>query len=153
MRQRLAPPRASLTRRVRWRPSSRSTSAPWIGRSPNARAATANSIEPETELWSVSASASYPSASAVGTSSSGSEAPSRNENAEWQWSSAYIENMFASGGSGYKPFEDAFILAAMSSGVVMWDFDGTLATRPGLWSTCLLEVLDEHAPGHAASRD
>ena len=41
----------------------------------------------------------------------------------------------------------------MSRGVVMWDFDGTLATRPGLWSTCVLEVLDEHAPGHGASRD
>lgn len=41
----------------------------------------------------------------------------------------------------------------MSDGVVMWDFDGTLATRPGLWSTCVLEVLDEHVPGHAASRD
>jgi putative hydrolase of the HAD superfamily len=35
----------------------------------------------------------------------------------------------------------------------MWDFDGTLATRPGLWSTCVLEVLDEHVPGHAVSRD
>ena len=41
----------------------------------------------------------------------------------------------------------------MSRGVVMWDFDGTLATRPGLWSRCVLEVLDEHAPGHGASRD
>jgi putative hydrolase of the HAD superfamily len=41
----------------------------------------------------------------------------------------------------------------MSDGVVMWDFDGTLATRPGLWSTCLLEVLDEHVPDHRASRD
>ena len=44
--------------RVRWRPSSRSTSAPWIARSPSAPAAWANSIEPETELWSVSAIAS-----------------------------------------------------------------------------------------------
>jgi putative hydrolase of the HAD superfamily len=41
----------------------------------------------------------------------------------------------------------------MSDGVVIWDFDGTLAARPGLWSTCLLEVLDEHVPGHRASRD
>jgi putative hydrolase of the HAD superfamily len=41
----------------------------------------------------------------------------------------------------------------MIRGVVMWDFDGTLATRPGLWSTCVLEVLDEHAPGHHVSRD
>jgi putative hydrolase of the HAD superfamily len=38
-------------------------------------------------------------------------------------------------------------------GVVMWDFDGTLAWRPGLWGACLLEVLDEHVPGHAASLD
>jgi FMN phosphatase YigB (HAD superfamily) len=41
----------------------------------------------------------------------------------------------------------------VSDRVVMWDFDGTLASRPGLWSTCVLEVLDEHAPGHCASRD
>ena len=61
--------------------------------------------------------------------------------------------MFASGGSGYKRCEDACILAGMSGGVVMWDFDGTLATRPGLWSMCMLEVLDEHVPGHAVSRD
>ena len=41
----------------------------------------------------------------------------------------------------------------MSADVVMWDFDGTLAMRPGLWSTCVLEVLEEHAPGHRATRD
>lgn len=41
----------------------------------------------------------------------------------------------------------------MTSGVVMWDFDGTLAIRPGLWSTCALEVLDEHVPGHGCTRD
>jgi putative hydrolase of the HAD superfamily len=41
----------------------------------------------------------------------------------------------------------------MRVGVVMWDFEGTLAMRPGLWSTCMLEVLDEHAPGHRATRD
>jgi len=39
----------------------------------------------------------------------------------------------------------------MSSRVVMWDFDGTLANRPGLWGACLLEVLDEHAPGHSGT--
>ena len=32
--------------------------------------------------------------------------------------------------------------------LVLWDFDGTLAFRPGLWSGCALEVLDEHEPGH-----
>jgi putative hydrolase of the HAD superfamily len=41
----------------------------------------------------------------------------------------------------------------MCDGVVMWDFEGTLAMRPGLWSSCILEVLDEHVPGHAVSRD
>ena len=41
----------------------------------------------------------------------------------------------------------------MSGGVVLWDFEGTLAMRPGLWSTCILEVLDEHVPAHAVSRD
>jgi putative hydrolase of the HAD superfamily len=39
----------------------------------------------------------------------------------------------------------------MSDRVVMWDFDGTLAWREGLWSGCVLEVLDEHEPGHAAT--
>jgi putative hydrolase of the HAD superfamily len=32
--------------------------------------------------------------------------------------------------------------------VAFWDFDGTLAQRPGLWSACVMEVLDESAPGH-----
>jgi HAD superfamily hydrolase (TIGR01549 family) len=36
------------------------------------------------------------------------------------------------------------------SRVVLWDFDGTLAWRPGLWGGCILEVLDEQAPGHTA---
>lgn len=33
--------------------------------------------------------------------------------------------------------------------VVFWDFDGTLALRPGMWRGCLTETLDEHQPGHA----
>ena len=37
------------------------------------------------------------------------------------------------------------------SGVVLWDFDGTLAWREGLWSGCVLEVLDEHEPDHGAT--
>lgn len=37
--------------------------------------------------------------------------------------------------------------------VVLWDFDGTLAWREGLWSGCVLEVLDEHEPGHRATID
>jgi putative hydrolase of the HAD superfamily len=36
---------------------------------------------------------------------------------------------------------------------VIWDFDGTLAWRPGLWSGCLLETLDEKEPGHSFLRD
>jgi putative hydrolase of the HAD superfamily len=36
---------------------------------------------------------------------------------------------------------------------VVFDFDGTLAHRPGLWSQALLDVLDELAPGHTATRD
>jgi putative hydrolase of the HAD superfamily len=34
--------------------------------------------------------------------------------------------------------------------VVLLDFDGTLATRPGLWTGCVLELLNELDPGHAA---
>jgi putative hydrolase of the HAD superfamily len=41
----------------------------------------------------------------------------------------------------------------MSDRVVMWDFDGTLARRPGLWSGCLLEVLDENEPEHCGTPD
>ena len=32
--------------------------------------------------------------------------------------------------------------------VVLWDFDGTLAHRPGLWGACMVETLDECRPGH-----
>jgi putative hydrolase of the HAD superfamily len=35
---------------------------------------------------------------------------------------------------------------------ILWDFDGTLATRPGLWSACVIEVLDDYLPGHALVR-
>lgn len=34
------------------------------------------------------------------------------------------------------------------SGTVLWDFDGTLAIRPGLWSQAMVDVLDRHCPGH-----
>lgn len=30
----------------------------------------------------------------------------------------------------------------------IFDFDGTLAHRPGMWTRCLHEVLEEHRPGH-----
>jgi putative hydrolase of the HAD superfamily len=36
---------------------------------------------------------------------------------------------------------------------VLWDFDGTLAQRPGLWGGCAIEVLDEHEPGHGVTID
>jgi putative hydrolase of the HAD superfamily len=41
----------------------------------------------------------------------------------------------------------------MRRGVILWDFDGTLARRSGLWSGCLLEVLDEHEPAHGLTRE
>ncbi len=37
------------------------------------------------------------------------------------------------------------------SGVVLWDFDGTLAWRPGLWSSCMIELLDEQEPRHTGT--
>jgi putative hydrolase of the HAD superfamily len=40
-----------------------------------------------------------------------------------------------------------------SGHVVLWDFDGTLAYRPGEWRGCLIEVLDELAPGHGLSTE
>ena len=36
---------------------------------------------------------------------------------------------------------------------ILWDFDGTLAFRPGMWRGCLVEVLDEQEPGHAIAAD
>ncbi len=37
--------------------------------------------------------------------------------------------------------------------VVFWDFDGTLAFRPGMWRGCLSETLDEHQPGHGITTE
>jgi putative hydrolase of the HAD superfamily len=37
-------------------------------------------------------------------------------------------------------------------GAVLWDFDGTLAVRPGHWGGCLLEMLDAREPGHGVSQ-
>ena len=37
--------------------------------------------------------------------------------------------------------------------VVLWDFDGTLAQREGMWTGSLLEVLDNRCPGHAITRE
>jgi putative hydrolase of the HAD superfamily len=36
---------------------------------------------------------------------------------------------------------------------ILWDFDGTLAHRPGRWRGCLIEVLDEQEPGHAVTSE
>lgn len=41
----------------------------------------------------------------------------------------------------------------MTGRLVLWDFDGTLAFREGLWSGCVMEVLDAHRPGHRISVD
>jgi putative hydrolase of the HAD superfamily len=34
---------------------------------------------------------------------------------------------------------------------ILWDFDGTLGYRDGMWSGCLVEALDEAHPGHGLS--
>ncbi|HWL64406.1 MAG TPA: HAD family hydrolase [Actinomycetota bacterium] len=41
----------------------------------------------------------------------------------------------------------------MSSPTILWDFDGTLAYRDGLWSGCLAEVLQAQEPGAGITRD
>jgi putative hydrolase of the HAD superfamily len=42
---------------------------------------------------------------------------------------------------------------ARSPSIVLWDFDGTLAERPGGWRGMLVEILDELEPGHGFSAD
>lgn len=39
----------------------------------------------------------------------------------------------------------------MAEGVVLWDFDGTLATREGMWRGCLVTALTAVAPGHGVT--
>ena len=34
----------------------------------------------------------------------------------------------------------------MGRGVLLWDFDGTLATRPGNWAGALCEVVANRTP-------
>ena len=34
--------------------------------------------------------------------------------------------------------------------VVLWDFDETLAERPGRWGGCMLEIIGRRHPGHVA---
>ena len=38
-------------------------------------------------------------------------------------------------------------------GAILWDFDGTLARREGMWAGCLVEVLDAEDPGHGLQRE
>lgn len=42
---------------------------------------------------------------------------------------------------------------AKENKVVMWDFDGTLAYSPGLWSVMLMKVMSESLPGQNADRE
>jgi putative hydrolase of the HAD superfamily len=37
--------------------------------------------------------------------------------------------------------------------VVLWDFDGTLAERPGHWSSCMVDVLEPLWPGHGLTAE
>ncbi len=39
-------------------------------------------------------------------------------------------------------------LSGVGIELFVFDFDGTLAHRPGMWSQCLFDVLDTHLPGH-----
>jgi putative hydrolase of the HAD superfamily len=41
----------------------------------------------------------------------------------------------------------------MDPGSIVWDFDGTLAYREGMWSGTLLEMLQRECPDHGATRD
>ena len=38
-----------------------------------------------------------------------------------------------------------------STGVVWWDFDGTLVSRPMMWAEVALRLLERHAPDHRVS--
>lgn len=40
-----------------------------------------------------------------------------------------------------------------ASRVIFWDFDGTLATRTGMWSGALVEALASHDPERAVTRE
>jgi len=39
----------------------------------------------------------------------------------------------------------------MADRLVLWDFDGTLAWRAGMWSGAVMEVLDEHEHDHGVA--
>lgn len=42
---------------------------------------------------------------------------------------------------------------AQPAGVLFWDFDGTLAHRPGMWAGALLAVLQDHDPASTVTRE
>jgi putative hydrolase of the HAD superfamily len=41
----------------------------------------------------------------------------------------------------------------MTDKYILWDFDGTLASRDGMWGGTLLEILETEEPGLCATRD
>jgi len=41
----------------------------------------------------------------------------------------------------------------LASTVVFWDFDGTIAERPGHWSSCMLDALEPFWPQHGLTVD
>jgi putative hydrolase of the HAD superfamily len=44
-------------------------------------------------------------------------------------------------------------MGLVSDRLVLWDFDGTLAYRTGMWRGAMIEALDEHAPGHGVGAE
>lgn len=46
-----------------------------------------------------------------------------------------------------------YLGAVSGSRAILWDFDGTLAERPGRWRACLCEVLDRYEPGHRVAAE
>jgi putative hydrolase of the HAD superfamily len=44
-------------------------------------------------------------------------------------------------------------MESMKKPTILWDFDGTLANRAGLWSGCLAEVLQANEPEAGFTRD
>ena len=42
-------------------------------------------------------------------------------------------------------------MVAAGHGVVWWDFDATLVSRPMMWGEVALTLLERHAPGHHVS--
>jgi putative hydrolase of the HAD superfamily len=41
----------------------------------------------------------------------------------------------------------------VSDRLILWDFDGTLAHRTGMWRGTMIETLDEHLPGHGVAAE